>query len=132
VQTTNGGDAFSGLVLADQIQRAKRKGVKVVAHASGIVASAAVPVFAVCSERLVAPGTIFMVHEAALWKLPGLETASDIRAQNDLMCLLKDRYLTKLADNSKLSYAEWADKEGRTTWFSARDAEEWGLADRIE
>ena len=63
-----GGDAFSGLALADQIERARRKGFKVTAHASGIIASAAVPVFAVCDVRLAAPGTIFMVHEAALWK----------------------------------------------------------------
>ena len=73
-----GGDAFSGLALADQIERARRKGFKVTAHASGIIASAAVPVFAVCDVRLAAPGTIFMVHEAALWKWPGRETASDI------------------------------------------------------
>jgi ATP-dependent protease ClpP protease subunit len=88
-----GGDAFSGLALADQIERAKRKGFRVIAHASGIIASAAVPVFAVCDERIAAPGTIFMVHEAALWKWPGRETASDIRSQNDLMNLLRERYI---------------------------------------
>ena len=60
------GDAFSGLALADQIERAKRKGFHITAHASGIIASAAVPVFAVCDVRLAAPGTIFMVHEASL------------------------------------------------------------------
>ena len=42
-----GGDAFSGLALADQIERARRKGFRITAHASGIIASAAVPVFAV-------------------------------------------------------------------------------------
>jgi ATP-dependent protease ClpP protease subunit len=46
-----GGDAFSGLALADQIERARRKGFRITAHASGIIASAAVPVFAVCNER---------------------------------------------------------------------------------
>ena len=97
-----GGDAFSGLALADQIERARRKGFKITAHASGIIASAAVPVFAVCNVRLAAPGTIFMVHEAALWKWPGRETASDIRSQNELMHLLRDRYIGKLAMYSKL------------------------------
>lgn len=63
-----GGDAFSGLALADQLERAKRSGFHITAHASGIVASAAVPVFAVCDERLAAPGTIFMVHETSIWK----------------------------------------------------------------
>jgi len=97
-----GGDAFSGLALADQIERARRKGFCVTAHASGIIASAAVPVFAVCNVRLAAPGTIFMVHEAALWKWPGNETASDINSQNELMQLLRDRYIGKLVANSKL------------------------------
>ena len=127
-----GGDAFSGLALADQIERARRKGFKVTAHASGIIASAAVPVFAVCDVRLAAPGTIFMVHEAALWKWPGRETASDIRSQNELMHLLRDRYIGKLVDNSKLEKDKWEELEKKTTWFSASKALNWGLVDRIE
>jgi len=127
-----GGDAFSGLALADQIERAKRKGFKITAHASGIIASAAVPVFAVCDVRLAAPGTIFMVHEAALWKWPGRETASDIQSQNDLMHLLRDRYIGKLVDNSKLNKTRWEELEKKTTWFSANKARDWGLVDNIE
>jgi ATP-dependent protease ClpP protease subunit len=127
-----GGDAFSGLALADQIERARRKGFKITAHASGIIASAAVPVFAVCDVRLAAPGTIFMVHEAALWKWPGRETASDISSQNELMHLLRDRYIGKLVDNSKLNKSKWEELEKKTTWFSADKALNWGLVDKIE
>ena len=127
-----GGDAFSGLALADQIERARRKGFKITAHASGIIASAAVPVFAVCDVRLAAPGTIFMVHEAALWKWPGRETASDISSQNELMHLLRDRYIGKLVDNSKLNKGKWEELEKKTTWFSADKALNWGLVDSIE
>jgi ATP-dependent protease ClpP protease subunit len=127
-----GGDAFSGLALADQIERARRKGFTITAHASGIIASAAVPVFAVCDVRLAAPGTIFMVHEAALWKWPGRETASDIRSQNELMGLLRDRYINKLVDNSKLEKQKWEELEKKTTWFSADKARDWGLVDSIE
>jgi ATP-dependent protease ClpP protease subunit len=127
-----GGDAFSGLALADQIERAQRKGFRVTAHASGIIASAAVPVFAVCDVRLAAPGTIFMVHEAALWKWPGRETASDIRSQNELMHLLRERYIGKLATNSRLDKNKWEELENKTTWFSAEKAREWGLVDKIE
>jgi ATP-dependent protease ClpP protease subunit len=127
-----GGDAFSGLALADQIERAQRKGFHITAHASGIVASAAVPVFAVCQVRLAAPGTIFMIHEAELWKWPGRETASDISSQNELMSLLRDRYIDKLAANSKLDKEKWVQLENKTTWFSAEKAQEWGLVDKIE
>jgi ATP-dependent protease ClpP protease subunit len=127
-----GGDAFSGLALADQIERAKRKGFKVTAHASGIVASAAVPVFAVCNERMAAPGTIFMVHETSIWKWPGRETASDIRSQNRLMNLIRERYIGKLDRYSKLAKEEWEDLEHKTTWFSAEKAKSYGLVDKIE
>jgi ATP-dependent protease ClpP protease subunit len=127
-----GGDAFSGLALADQIERAKRKGFRITAHASGIVASAAVPVFAVCDRRLAAPGTIFMVHETSIWKWPGRETASDIRSQNRLMNLIRDRYIGKLAYYTRLSKEDWEELEHKTTWFSAEKAREWGLVDEIE
>jgi len=127
-----GGDAFSGLALADQIERARKKGFKITAHASGIIASAAVPVFAVCDMRMAAQGTIFMVHEAALWKWPGRETASDIQSQNDLMILLRDRYIGKLVGNSNLDKTKWEELEKKTTWFSASKALTWGLVDSIE
>ena len=127
-----GGDAFSGMAFADEIERAQKLGFKVTAHSSGIIASAAVPVFAVCDVRIAAPGTIFMVHEAALWKWPGRETASQIRSQNELMYLLRNRYIGKLVANSKLSKSKWEELEGKTTWFSAEKAKEWGLVDKIE
>jgi len=127
-----GGDAFSGLALADEIERAQRKGFRITAHASGIVASAAVPVFAVCKVRMAAAGTIFMIHEAELWKWPGRETASDISSQNELMSLLRDRYIDKLTTNSKLAKEKWAQLENKTTWFSVEKAQEWGLVDEIE
>ena len=127
-----GGDAFSGLALADQIELAQRKGFRVTAHASGIVASAAVPIFAVCKVRLAAPGTVFMVHETGLWKWPGQETASDINSQNEMMQLLRDTYIAKLVTNSKLDKDKWEKLESKTTWFSAEKAHEWGLVDKIE
>jgi len=127
-----GGDAFSGLALADQLERAKVDGFHIIAHASGVVASAAVPVFAVCNERLAAPGTIFMVHETSIWKWPGRETASDIRSQNRLMNLLRERYIEKLAKYSNLNREEWGELGYKTTWFSAEKAKSYGLVDKIE
>lgn len=127
-----GGDAFSGIALADQIERLKNKGIKVIGHASGIIASAAVPVFASCSERYAAPGTIFMVHEAALWKWPGRETASDIRSQNELMQLLRTRYIGILVNNSTTEAKDWESMEGATTWFDSDRAMELGIVDKIQ
>jgi ATP-dependent protease ClpP protease subunit len=128
-----GGDAFSGLALADLIIKAQDEfGITFIAHANGIIASAAVPPFVVCKERYAAKGTIFMVHEAALWKWPGRESASDIRSQNELMIMLQDRYLSYLVDHSKLTLEEWQILEKKTTWFDAEKAmNEYGIVDEI-
>ena len=127
-----GGDAFSGLALADEIEFARKKGFEITAYASGIVASAAVPVLAVCSKRIIAEGCILLLHEAALWKWPGRETASDIKSQNELMGLLESRYTSYLVKYSKLSETEWEEKQKNTTWFSANQALQWGLVDEIQ
>jgi len=128
-----GGDAFSGLALADQIERARLKGFKITAHASGIVASAAVPIFASCDLRLAAEGTIFMVHEASIFQWGGTSSHSDIKSTNRLMDMLRERYLDKMVKHSKITKDEWAELEGKTTWFSAQDAKEkYGIVDSVE
>ena len=129
---SGGGDAFSGLSLASEIEKAKRKGFTVIAHASGLVASAAVPVFAVCSKRFAARGTIFMVHETSMWKWPGNETHSDIKSQNKLMNLLREKYMDIMVKYSTKPRAEWEVMEKDTTWFSAEKAKSWGLVDELE
>jgi len=128
-----GGDAFAGLALADLIEKySMLYKIKFIAHGTGIIASAAVPVFAVCDETHATQATIFMVHEAALWKWPGRETASDIRSQNRLMDLLQILYLDKLVKNSNLNFDQWEEMEGRTSWFSTWKAKEIGILDFID
>jgi ATP-dependent protease ClpP protease subunit len=127
-----GGDAFSGLALADLIEYYKGRGWKFIAHGTGIIASAAVPIFAVCNETHATAATIFMVHEAALWKWPGRETASDIRSQGRLMDLLQLLYLQKLVDNSNLDLDEWKLLEARTSWFGVELAVKMGILDYID
>lgn len=130
--SSGGGGAFAGLALADQIMRAKSLEINVIAYASGIVASAAVPIFVVADERVASSGTIFMVHQASLWKWPGMETHSSIIAQGRMLAKLQKRYLTYMVDNSNITYDEWKEMETRTTWFDSAEAMEFGIVDRIE
>jgi ATP-dependent protease ClpP protease subunit len=60
------------------------------------------------------------------------ETASNIHSQNELMHLLRERYIGKLANYSKLDKETWEEFEYKTTWFSAEKAKDWGLVDKIE
>ena len=130
--SSGGGSATAGLALADLIEAAKNKGFNIEAHASGIIASATVPVFAVCSKRYAAEGTIFMVHEASIFKYFSNESKSDIRSQNALMELLTTKYMDKLIKYSNLTLKQWEEYERETTWFDAKKAKEWGLVDEIE
>lgn len=127
-----GGDAFTGLAISELIRRYQARGFEINTHGSGIVASAAVPVFASGKNRTADSATIFMVHEAALWKWPGRETASDIASQNALMQLLRDKYMSCLVRSSNISEDDWLLMEAKTTWFSAQKALEIGLATEIE
>jgi len=129
---SGGGDAFTGLALADEIKRAQGRGTKVVAHASGIIASATVPVFAVCDLRIAAPGTIFMVHETSIWKWAGQESSSDLDSQREMIELLRCRYLDTLTDHSNLTKEEWREMEKKTSWFGSDDAKKYGIVDLIE
>jgi ATP-dependent protease ClpP protease subunit len=126
-----GGSAFDGLSIADLINRAQDEwGFTVSVQASGIVASAAVPIFAVCKVRNASPGTLFMVHEATLWKWPGRESMSDIISQSELMKKLQAQYISYLVANSTISIEEWRRMEKATTWFTVEQAEEFGLIGR--
>ena len=51
---------------------------------------------------------------------------------DELMQLLRERYIGKLAAYSKLDRAKWEESEHKTTWFSAEKAKDWGLVDKIE
>lgn len=129
---SGGGGAFDGMAIADELQRTKHAGVEISAYASGIVGSAAVPIFAVCSKRYAAPGTMFMVHQARLSKWYTVESEDDIKKQVEMFEMLKNSYIGKLAQNSALSIEEWESKIDELTWFTPEQAKAWGLVDEIQ
>ena len=129
---TGGGSAFNGLSIADQMERAVKKGGIINAHASGIIASATVPILAVCSKRYSAPGAIFMVHKASIFKYFSSETRSDLVSQTAMFDLLEASYLSQLAKYTNLSAEEWKDLSDETTWFGVNQAIKYGLVDEVE
>lgn len=129
---SGGGSAFDGLGVCDVILAAQRDGFHVTTEANGLVASAAVPIFAVGDTRISSPGTIFMIHEAALFKFFSEEKKGDLIAQTKMIELLEARYNELIAKRSKLSVAELQAKCKETTWFTASQALEWGLVDKIQ
>jgi ATP-dependent protease ClpP protease subunit len=132
---SGGGSGFLGLALADVINDFVQDGMEIEAHAYGIVASAAVPIFASASTRVSNNSVLFMVHEAAIWEFSfGMSktTHSDIRSQKDMMDEMEKLYLNILAAHSNKDWAFWKDLESKTTWFTPEKAMEWGLVDEIK
>jgi len=114
------------------VERFVKNGGVINAHASGIIASATVPILAVCSKRFSSPGAIFMVHQASIFKFFSAETKSDLASQTAMMDILESNYMDKLAKYTKLSAKEWADLSKETTWFGVENAVLWGLVDEVE
>ena len=127
-----GGSAFDGMGVADAIEAAKGNGIDVTCRAFGKIASAAVPIFASGTTRISGPSTMFMVHEASLFKFFQSESKSDIDAQQQMLEKLEGRYVDMLVRNSKMSSEHWKSAIKREAWFTADTALEWGLVDAIE
>ena len=101
-------------------------------EASGLIASAAVPIFAVGDVRIASRGTMFMIHQAQLFKYISSEKQDDLIAQSKMLCLLEDRYKSLVASKSNLTVDELTLKMAKTTWFTAQEAFEWGLVDKLK
>ena len=125
-----GGSSFVAFALVDMINRAEKDGFKFKAYGTGVIASAAIPIFLSFNERVASPGTLFMVHEGSS-RLSG--TTSQFQAHNVMIELLQDRYFdilileTKVKDRTK-----WKEWERDTEWFDAETAQERGLIQGIE
>lgn len=125
-----GGDAFQGLAIADHLKRASQY-FDIEAHANGIVASAAVPILAACKYRIAAPGTVFMIHKASIFKFFGSDDKDSLEAQSKMLRMIRERYISNLPQGV-VSAEEWENKINATTYFGTQEALEWGLVDKIE
>lgn len=129
---SGGGNAFDGLAISDMLLRASAEGISVTTEASGIVASAAVPIFAVGQHRMASEGTVFMIHQGKLFKFVAEEGRDDLLAQQKMMELEESRYNRLLEKHSNLSLEQIEKMCAKTTWFTAAQAKEWKLVDEIK
>lgn len=120
-----GGDVFAAQAMA---QALREHNAKVIAHIDGYAASAATEVAVAADEVIMAPGAMYMIHNA--WTIA-------IGNKNDLIdtAALLEKVDTTLAE----AYAQrsgadiqqvrdWMDAE---TWFSAQEAVDAGFADSV-
>lgn len=119
-----GGDVFDGLAIYNSL--AQRPG-NVVTVIDGLAASAASFIAQAGKVRVIAPGAMMMIHDAAGMCMGN---ASDMRELADL--------LDKVSDNLAAIYADrtgradgWRDAMRQETWYTADEAVAAGLAHKL-
>lgn len=120
-----GGDAFDGIAIFNQLRDHQ---AKVITHVDGVAASAASIIAMAGDEIIMNLGSMLMIHEAStgVW---GNKTDMQ-KALNSLEGLdksLANIYMTRF--KGELSEIETLMKG--ETWFSADEAVDIGLADRV-
>ena len=129
--SSEGGSVFTGLGLCDEIERVKKKGFHITVYASGLIASAAVPILSVCDRRISSPSTAYMIHPISITKQLSRDTQKELRRQDKLIDMLKEEYIQRLVDHTKLDWETWEEMIEDTKWFDAEKAKQWGLIDEI-
>lgn len=127
-----GGSAFDGFGITDSIRLLKNDGIEVIGEASGLLASAAIPVFLSCNKRIASKHTLFLIHPSAVNKFFAREEERDIESQAEMFRLSREKYTEIIKSHSKLSTEEITAMLKRDSWFDAEKALAWGMVDEIK
>jgi len=122
---SNGGEVFTGLNIADQLQKIKSPIYSVV---EGVSASAATLISLACSKRYILPSSFMLIHQVSShhWG-----KYSEFEDEKRLLDMLMDRLVSFYSSYTKMSPAKVKKLLERDSWFSAQECVELGLADEI-
>ncbi len=129
---STGGDVLNSHAIVDIINDLKKSGIKVVTEAHGMVASAAVPIFLSGSKRITTRNTVFLMHPLKNESY-GFTSDSirDLKAKENIMSILKGIYVSIVHANSNLSSEKISSLVDEDSWFTAEQAEKWGMIDEL-
>lgn len=95
---------------------AKQNGMHVTTFGTGVIASAAVPVFCMGDRRVLAPGTNVMIHPLGM-------SADATPEQKRATRQIQERYATIVSAATRLTFEQVMDiLNGYETWYSCQDA----------
>lgn len=120
-----GGEVFEGIAILNALRSHKAKVVVIV---DGIAASAASAIAAGADELVMAPNSELMIHDA--WGLV-VGNAADMHQMAELLDHLSNNIAGIYAAKAGGTVDEWRAAMQRETWFSAQEAVDAGLADRV-
>jgi len=120
-----GGDVFAARAMA---QAMREHPGKITAYVDGVAASAASLLAVSASETVMAPGSMMMIHEA--WTF-ALGNKGDFLATAALLEKIDASIVETYQAKAGGEPAQWAAEMAAETWYTAAEAVEAGLADRL-
>lgn len=123
-----GGDVFEGVAVSNVIKRAVANGKHITVAVDGLAASAASYMALTANRVVMNPGSSMMIHDPfALC----VGTSDDLRktavALDKTRSSIVDLYVLKTGRTPE----EVTHAMNEETWFTAKEAVEWGLADEL-
>lgn len=120
-----GGDVFAAQAMA---QALREHPAKVIAHVDGYAASAATAVAVAADEVIMAPGAMYMIHNAWTFAMGNKSDFIDVAALLEKVDgTLAEAYAARNAGDLQ-QIKDWMDAE---TWFTAQEAVDAGFADSV-
>lgn len=120
-----GGDVYDGIAILNAL---RAHPAKVVATVTGIAASAASFLIMGADEVIMARNSELMIHDA--WGM-ALGNAGDLHALADRLDKASDNIASIYAERAGGTTDEWRAAMRAESWYSADEAVEAGLADRV-
>lgn len=121
-----GGDVFDGIAILNAL---RSHPARVVATVDGVAASAASFITAGADEVVMARNSELMIHDA--WGL-AMGNAADMRDLADRLDKVSDNIASIYAEKTGGTVEQWRDHMRNEVWYSAQEAVDAGLADRVE
>lgn len=118
-----GGHVFEGVSILNMLRAHK---AKVIAVVDGLAASAASVIAAGCDETVMSPGTQMMIHSPLVFMYGN---AAEMRKEADILDGIQNSIIEIY--QAKAGDADWPQMLVDETWFTAAEAVEQGLADRV-
>lgn len=129
--TSPGGSAYGGLAIYDILRTYNAEGKhKIIAKASGLIASAATIAILGCDTRICGKNSSFMIHSISTWNAGKLQDVEDdLKETNRLADMTKNIYTERTSIT--LKKLKEIDKLKQDWYISADEALEVGLVSEI-
>lgn len=122
-----GGSVTDATAIASSIRHASDNGQTIRGYGDGLVASAATIILMACDEVTTMPGAQWMVHRASTT----IDGNEEVAGKMQTFLQRQDRNIAETYATKSGNAADWLTMMVDETWFTAQEAQDAGLADRV-